>query len=154
MSVRERLAAAGLELPAVPAPAAAYVPGIRFGTMVQTSGQLPVHDGGMAATGLVGADVTLEQAQDLARQCALNVLAVGAAHTGGDLEQLRLVKLTVFVASADGFTSQHLVANGASLLLGELLGDRGIHARSAVGVAMLPLDAAVEVEGLFEIVAP
>lgn len=151
MSAADRLAALGLELPEVPAPAAAYVPSARVGSLVQTAGQLPMRDGALPMTGKVGDEVSLEQAQDLARQCALNVLAVGASHVDGDLDRLRVVKLTVFVASVPTFSDQHLVANGASTLVGEVLGDHGIHARSAVGVPVLPLDSPIEVEALFEV---
>ena len=151
MSAADRLAALGLELPQVPAPAAAYVPSARMGSLVQTAGQLPMRDGALPMTGKVGDEVSLEQAQDLARQCALNVLAVGASHVDGDLDRLRVVKLTVFVASVPTFSEQHLVANGASNLIGEVLGDNGIHARSAVGVPVLPLDSPIEVEALFEV---
>jgi len=151
MTAGDRLAALGLTLPAVPAPAAAYVPSASFGSLVQTAGQLPMAEGELLATGKVGDAVTLAQAQDCARQCALNVLAVGASHVDGDLDRLRVVKLTVFVASVPSFSEQHLVANGASNLVGEVLGDAGIHARSAVGVPVLPLDAPVEVEALFEV---
>lgn len=151
MSAADRLAALGLELPQVPAPAAAYVPSARVGSLVQTAGQLPMRDGALPMTGKVGDEVSLEQAQDLARQCALNVLAVGASHVDGDLDRLRVVKLTVFVASVPAFSDQHLVANGASNLVGEVLGDNGIHARSAVGVPVLPLDSPIEVEALFEV---
>ncbi len=151
MSATDRLADMGLALPAVPPPAAAYVPSASFGSLVQTAGQLPMQDGALLHTGKVGAAVSLEQAQDCARQCALNVLAVGAGHVDGDLDRLRVVKLTVFVASVPTFSEQHLVANGASNLVGDVLGDAGVHARSAVGVPVLPLDAPVEVEALFEV---
>lgn len=151
MSAVDRLAALGLTLPAVPAPAAAYVPSAAFGSLVQTAGQLPMQDGALIHTGKVGGQVSLEQAQHCAQQCALNVLAVGASHVDGDLDRLRVVKLTVFVASVPTFSDQHLVANGASNLVGEVLGEAGVHARSAVGVPVLPLDAPVEVEALFEV---
>ncbi len=151
MSAQERLAALGLDLPPPPAPAAAYVPHTRVGDVVMTAGQLPLVDGALVATGRVGDHVTLEQAQDAARTAALNLLAVAADAAEGDLDRVRVVKLTVFVSSADDFTDQHLVANGASLLLAEVLGDAGIHARSAVGVPRLPLDAPVEVEAMLEL---
>lgn len=151
MTALDRLAALGLSLPEVPSPVAAYVPSARFGSLVQTSGQLPMRDGSLAFTGKVGGEVTLEQAQQAARLCALNVLAVAASHVDGDLDRVRLVKLTSFVASVPTFTEQHLVTNGASNLVGEILGDNGVHARSAVAVPVLPLDASVEIEGLFEI---
>lgn len=153
VSVTERLAELGLELPAAPSPAAAYVPWCRTGELILTAGQLPLVDGTLVATGVVGAEVDLETAVACARQCALNVLAV-VADACGDLEHvLRVVKLTVFVASAPGFTDQHLVANGASELVAAVLGDRGIHARSAVGTAALPLAAPVEVEAIIEVVS-
>lgn len=151
MSALERLAELGEELPPVPEPAAAYVPVATSGNLVLTAGQLPIVDGSLAMTGRVGEDVELDEAQDLARRAALNVLAVGASVADGDLDRLRVVKLTVFVASAPGFTEQHLVANGASNLVGEVLGDHGVHARSAVGVASLPLGAPVEVEAILEV---
>lgn len=151
MGARERLADLGLTLPDVPAPAAAYVPVVRSGRLVQTAGQLPMRDGALPATGKVGDQVDLETAQRLARQAGLNVLAAAASAVDGDLDRLRVLKLTVFVASTPDFTEQHLVANGASNLVGEVLGDNGIHARSAVGVPVLPLDSPVEVEALVEV---
>lgn len=151
MSAHDRLAELGLSLPPAPAPAAAYVPHVVDDGRVFTAGQLPLVDGALPATGRLGANIEVEQGQELARTAALNLLAVAADAVGGDLDRLRLVKLTVFVASDPGFTDQHLVANGASLLLHAVLGDDGIHARSAVGVASLPLNAPVEVEGIFAI---
>jgi enamine deaminase RidA (YjgF/YER057c/UK114 family) len=151
MSARDRLAELGLTLPPAPAPAAAYVPYVIDDGRVFTAGQLPVVDGTLPATGRLGAGIDVDQGQDLARTAALNLLAVAGDAVDGDLDGLRLVKLTVFVASDPTFTDQHLVANGASLLLHTVLGDQGIHARSAVGVASLPLDAPVEVEGIFAI---
>ena len=146
----ERLAALGLELPQVTAPVAAYVPALRSGDLVFTSGQLPLRDGELVATGKVGAEVEPEVAAACAQQCALNVLAAVAALV--PLEEVRrVVKLVVFVASAPDFTGQPGVGNGASHLLGEVFGDAGRHARSAVGVAVLPLDAPVEVEAVFEV---
>jgi len=150
MGALDRLRDLGEQLPAVPPPAAAYTPFTRVGDLVYTSGQLPVVEGALPMTGKVGAEVTLELAQPLARRCALNVLAIGA-EAAGDLDRIRVVKLTVFVASDPSFTEQHLVANGASEFLGEVLGDAGVHARSAVGVAVLPLDAPVEVEAILQI---
>ena len=153
MTASERLAELGLELPPPPAPAAAYVPWCRTGQLLLTAGQLPLADGALLATGIVGATVDLETAVACARQCALNVLAVVADATG-DLEQVqRVVKLTVFVASTADFTDQHLVANGASELVAAVLGDAGLHARSAVGTAALPLGAPVEVEAIVEVAA-
>ena len=146
MSVAERLAALGLTLPEVVPPLASYQPAVRSGAYVFTSGQLPMVDGKLAATGKVGAEVSPEQARDLARICALNALAA-VRSVAGDLDRIaRVVKVVGFVASAPDFTAQPAVVNGASDLLGELLGDKGVHARSAVGVAVLPLDAPVEVE--------
>lgn len=150
MGAVQRLQELGEELPSVPVPAAAYVPFTRVGDLVYTSGQLPVVDGKLPMTGKVGADLTLEEAQPLARRCALNVLAIGA-QAAGDLDRVRVVKLTVFVASDPSFSQQHLVANGASEFLGEVLGDAGVHARSAVGVPVLPLDSPVEVEAILQI---
>jgi enamine deaminase RidA (YjgF/YER057c/UK114 family) len=143
----ERLASLGLTLPAVPAPAAAYQPFARAGQLVFTAGQLPLVDGRLQATGLLGDGIDVEAGAGLARIAGLNVLAVAAAALGG-LDTVRVVKVTVFVASAAGFTEQHLVANGASELLGEVLGDAGLHARSAVGVPALPLGSPVEVEAI------
>jgi enamine deaminase RidA (YjgF/YER057c/UK114 family) len=150
VSAADRLAALGLELPSVPSPAAAYQPFARTGELVLTAGQLPVVDGELPRTGKLGAALTTSEGADLARTAGLNVLAV-AAHAAGDLERVRIVKLTVFVASTPDFAEQHLVANGASELLGEVLGDHGIHARSAVGVPVLPLDSPVEVEAIVEV---
>ena len=146
-----RLSAMGIELPDAAAPAANYVSFVRFGSTLQTSGQLPLDGGKVAVTGKLGETVSLEDGQRAARLCAVNILA--QARTAlGDLESIgRLLKLTVFVASAPTFTDQHKVANGASDFLVEILGERGRHARSAVGVPALPLDAAVEIEAMFEI---
>lgn len=143
----DRLSALGLALPPVPAPAAAYRPWARCGELVLTAGQLPLVDGRLARTGRLGASLTTAQGAEEARTAGLNLLAVGV-DAFGSLEAFRVVKLVVFVASAEGFTEQHLVANGASELLGAVLGDAGVHARSAVGVAALPLDAPVEVEAI------
>jgi enamine deaminase RidA (YjgF/YER057c/UK114 family) len=146
-----RLAELGLALPAVAAPVAAYVPAVRTGNYVYTSGQLPMVDGAVVATGKVGSEVSAEQAKDLARICALNGLAAIKAELGDLAAVRRVVKVVGFVASAPDFTGQPGVINGASELLGEVFGDRGVHARSAVGVAVLPLDAPVEVELLVEV---
>ena len=143
---RERLAALGLDLPPVAAPVAAYVPATASGPWVMTSGQLPSVEGKLVATGKVGADLTQEQAADAARTAALNALAAAASVTGGLDGIGRIVKVTVFVASTPDFTGQPQVANGASQLFVEVFGDAGQHARSAVGVPVLPLDAPVEVE--------
>jgi enamine deaminase RidA (YjgF/YER057c/UK114 family) len=142
----ERLAELGLVLPPVVKPLAAYVPAVRSGPWVFTAGQLPMVDGTLAATGRVGAEVTAERGAELARICALNALAAIASVTGSLSAVTQVVKVVGYVASADGFTGQPAVVNGASLLLGEVFGDAGIHARSAVGVSQLPLGAPVEVE--------
>jgi enamine deaminase RidA (YjgF/YER057c/UK114 family) len=147
---RARLAELGLELPSVTPPLAAYVPAVRTGNHVYVSGQVPMADGKLLATGKVGAEVTPEQAKELAARCALNGLAAVDALVG--LEQIvRVVKVVGFVASAEGFTGQPAVINGASEFLGEVLGEAGRHARSAVGVAELPLGAPVEVEMIVEV---
>jgi enamine deaminase RidA (YjgF/YER057c/UK114 family) len=141
-----RLADLGLSLPPVPAPVAAYVPAVRFEDVVYTAGQLPLVDGTLRAVGKVGADVSVDEAVDCARIAALNGLAAVVDLTG-DLDVIRrIIKVVVYVASASGFTDQPLIANGASRLLADIFGDAGRHARSAVGVAVLPLDAPVEVE--------
>ena len=147
----EALAALGLTLPPVAAPVAAYIPAVRDGDLVWTSGQLPMVDGSLAATGLVGGDVTPERAQELARTCALNAVAAAADVAGGIDALGGVLKVVGFVASAPGFTGQPGVINGASGLLGEIFGDAGKHARSAVGVASLPLGAPVEVEAIFRL---
>jgi enamine deaminase RidA (YjgF/YER057c/UK114 family) len=150
-SVEDRLAALGLAVPQVPAPVAAYVPAVRTGSYVYTSGQLPLRSGELLATGKVGGAVTAEVAYDCARQCALNAIAA-VKSVVGDLDAVvQVVKATVFVASTTDFTAQPAVANGASELFGAAFGDAGQHARSAVGVAVLPLDAPVEVELVVEV---
>lgn len=150
MSWSSRLAELGMTLPAVTAPVAAYVPAVRTGSLVYTSGQLPFIEGELAATGKVGAEVSPEEAKRHARTCALNALAAVHALVGVD-SVVRVVKLVGFVASAEGFTGQPAVANGASEVLGEIFGEAGAHARSAVGVAELPLGAPVEVELIVEV---
>jgi len=145
-----RLAELGIELPDVAKPLAAYVPAVRSGSFVYTSGQLPFVAGQLAATGKVGAELGPEEAKGHARTCALNALAAVHALVGID-SVVRVVKVVGFVASADGFTGQPAVVNGASELLGEVFGDMGQHARSAVGVAELPLRAPVEVELIVEV---
>jgi enamine deaminase RidA (YjgF/YER057c/UK114 family) len=150
VTVQQRLADLGIELPEVPAPVAAYVPAVRSGGTIYTSGQLPFASGELLHAGLVGADVSVHDAITCARQCALNALAAVAGQAGG-LEDVRIVKVVGYVASADGFTAQPQVINGASELIGDLLGDKGVHARSAVGVAQLPLNAPVEVEVIAEV---
>ncbi len=150
MTVASKLAELGIELPAVVAPLAAYVPAVRTGNLVYTAGQLPIADGELLATGKVGAEVTAEQARDLARQCGLNALAAVHALVGID-SVVNVVKVVGFVASAPGFDGQPGVINGASELLGEIFGDAGAHARSAVGVSELPRNAPVEVEVIVEV---
>ena len=150
MTAHERLAELGLELPEVVPPVAAYVPAVRTGSLVFTSGQLPMVDGALPAVGKVGALVTPETAKELARTCALNALAAIDALVGLDAV-VRVVKVVGFVASTAEFTGQPAVVNGASELLGEVFGGAGQHARSAVGVAALPLDAPVEVELVVEV---
>ena len=147
----ERVRELGFEIPEVAAPVAAYVPAIRRGNMVYTAGQLPFVDGELEVTGKVGAEVTLEQAEDLARQCALNGLAAARGVLGSLDKITQVVKVTVFVASDPSFTAQPAVANGASVFLGKVFGDTGIHVRSAVGVSVLPLNAPVEAEFIFEV---
>ena len=146
----ERLAELGYELPPVTAPLASYVPAVRSGPWVFTAGQLPLVDGALTATGKVGAAVSAEQAADCARVCALNALAAVHALVGLD-SVVRIVKVVGFVASTSDFTGQPAVVNGASDLLGQLFGAAGAHARSAVGVAVLPRDAPVEVELIVEV---
>lgn len=148
--IAARLAELGIELPAVVTPLADYVPAVVTGNLVYTSGQLPMVDGELPATGKVGAEVDPEQATALARICALNALA--AVHSViGSLDRVtRIVKVVGFVASDPSFTAQPAVVNGASALLGEVFGELGKHARSAVGVAVLPRDAPVEVEIIVE----
>ncbi|GAA2138217.1 RidA family protein [Kitasatospora kazusensis] len=144
--VEEKLAELGLTLPGVAAPVAAYVPAVRSGEYVFTSGQLPMVAGKLSTTGKVGAEVTPDEAKALAQICALNALAA-VKSVIGDLDRIeQVVKVVGFVASAPDFTGQPGVINGASELLGQALGAAGVHARSAVGVAVLPLDAPVEVE--------
>ncbi|HLH58835.1 MAG TPA: RidA family protein [Streptosporangiaceae bacterium] len=150
-SPEDRLAELGLTLPPVAAPVAAYVPAVRTGAYVYTAGQLPLADGKLLATGKVGDAVDAEDAAGLARVCALNALAAAASVAGGLAAITRIVKVTGFVASAPGFTGQPQVVNGASELLTEAFGDAGRHARSAVGVAVLPMDAPVEVELIAEV---
>jgi enamine deaminase RidA (YjgF/YER057c/UK114 family) len=146
-----RLTELGLTLPTVPAPVAAYIPAVRTGALVYTSGQLPFVDGALEYTGKVGAAVSPEQAHQLARIAALNALAVVKAEIGDLAAVRRVVKVVGYVASAPEFTGQPGVINGASELLGEMFGDNGRHARSAVGVSVLPLDAPVEVELIVEV---
>jgi len=147
----ERLAELGLEVPEVSPPVAVYIPAVRSGNQVFTSGQLPMRAGELMATGIVGAGVTPEEAFACAEQCALNAIAAIRAEVGNLARVKRVVKVVGFVASTPDFTGQPGVINGASELLGKVFGDAGVHARSAVGVAALPLGAPVEVEVLVEI---
>jgi enamine deaminase RidA (YjgF/YER057c/UK114 family) len=142
----DRLRELGFELPEVQAPAGSYVPATRAGDLVFTAGQLPLEEGELRLRGKVGDAVSVDQAQEAARLCVLNALAAAAAETGGLGGISRIVKVTGFVASAPGFNGQPQVLNGASEFLGEVFGEAGLHARSAVGVAELPMDAPVEVE--------
>jgi enamine deaminase RidA (YjgF/YER057c/UK114 family) len=150
MSVTARLAELGIDLPDVVTPLAAYVPAVRTGNLVYTSGQVPMQSGVLAATGKVGAEVSPEDGKALARICALNGLAAVNSLVGIDAVT-RVVKVVGFVASTPGFNGQPGVVNGASELLGEVFGDAGAHARSAVGVSELPLNAPVEVELIVEV---
>lgn len=147
----ERLAELGLSVPEVVPPVAAYVPAVRTGAYVYTAGQVPLREGSLIHAGKVGAEVTPEQGAECARQCALNAIAALRSELGELSRVVRIVKVLVFVASAPDFTGQPAVANGASELLGDAFGDAGRHARSAVGVAVLPLDAPVEVELIAEV---
>lgn len=150
-SPEERLAQRGLSLPDVPVPAAAYVPAVRTGPYVYVSGQLPLVDGKLPATGKVGEEVDPDRAKGLAGTCALNALAAAAGEAGGLSAIRRIVKVVGFVASAPDFTGQAQVINGASELLGDVFGEAGQHARSAVGMAVLPKDTPVEVELIAEV---
>ena len=148
-AVDERLAELGLTVPPVPAPVAVYVPAVRSGSYVYTSGQLPLRDGQLILTGKVGGEVSAEEAYDCARQCALN--AIAAVKSQVELDSVvRVVKATVYIASTPDFTGQPGVANGASELFGAAFGDAGSHARSAGGVPVRPLDSPVEVDLLVE----
>ncbi|WP_449277977.1 RidA family protein [Leucobacter sp. GX24907] len=152
--IEDRLRELGYEVPEVAAPVAAYVPALRRGNLVYTSGQLPFVGGELPATGKVGDGeglVAAEQAEELARLCALNALAAVRGVVGSLDKISQVTKVTAFVASDPSFTAQPQVANGASVFLGKVFGDTGIHVRSAVGVAVLPLDAPVEIEFVFEV---
>jgi enamine deaminase RidA (YjgF/YER057c/UK114 family) len=150
VSAKARLKELGVELPQLVAPLAAYVPAVRTGNLVYTAGQLPFVDGSLSVTGKVGVEVTPEVGKTLARVCALNALAAVDSLVGLDAVT-QVVKVVGFVASAPGFHGQPSVVNGASELLAEVFGDNGVHARSAVGVAELPLGAPVEVELIVEV---
>jgi enamine deaminase RidA (YjgF/YER057c/UK114 family) len=148
-SIAERLKTMGMTLPEAAAPAANYVPVVRHGDLLFVSGQLPMEGGRVAVTGRLGTSVTVADGQEAARLCAVNVLAQLRAALDGDLERIaRMVRITVFVASEPEFIEQHIVANGASDLLVDALGERGRHARAAVGMAALPHNAAVEVDAV------
>ena len=150
-TIEQRLAGLGVTLPIAAAPAANYVPFMQTGNLLLTAGQLPLKDGKLVTSGKLGRDVDLPAGKEGAKLCAINILAQAKAALG-DLERIkRIVKITVFVASDPDFIEQHLVANGASDFLVAALGDRGKHARSAVGVPSLPLGAAVEIEAIIEI---
>ena len=151
MSVSSRLAELGIELPAVAAPLASYVPATRSGSYVYTSGQLPLVGGELIAAGKVGSDIDEATAHECARMCILNAIAAAAETAGGVDRILRIVKVVGFVASDPSFSGQPAVINGASDLLGDIFGDAGVHARSAVGVAVLPKDAPVEIEMIVEV---
>jgi enamine deaminase RidA (YjgF/YER057c/UK114 family) len=147
----EKLAELGLSVPEVAKPVAVYVPAVRSGHHVYTSGQLPMRSGELMQTGKVGGEVSQDEAVECARQCALNAIAALKAEVGDLADIKRIVKVVCFVASTPDFTGQPQVANGVSELLGQVFGDAGIHARSAVGVPVLPLDAPVEVEVIAEV---
>jgi len=149
--VGDRLRELGYELPNVPNPAGSYVPATSAGPLLFTAGQLPLKEGQLRYTGKVGKDVSVDEAKEAARLCALNALAAVEAEAGSLENVRRVVKVTGYVASAAGFNRQPEVINGASDFLGEVFGERGINARSAVGVAELPLDAPVEVELIVEL---
>ncbi len=150
MTPSQKLASLGLTLPQMPAPIGSYIPGIRTGKLIMTSGQLPFVNGKLTATGKVGRDLTLEQANAAARQAGLNALSIAAQTAGGIDKIARIVRLAVFVNSAPGFFEQPKVANGASDFMVEIFGEAGRHVRAAVGAAELPMNAAVEVELMAE----
>ena len=152
MTIEQKLAELGLELPNVATPAGAYVPAVISGNLVFTAGQIPLVDGVLMATGKVGNEISAEFAKEIAQRCALNALAASKSVLGDLSRVKRVVKVVGFVASTPEFTGQPGVLNGASELLGKVFGDAGLHARSAVGVASLPLDAPVEVELIVEFV--
>ena len=152
VTIETRLTALGVTLPDAAAPAANYMPAVHHGDLLYVSGQLPMGADGIACSGRLGDGVTLEAGRSAARLCAINVLAQAKTALNGDLERIRrVVRITGFVASAPAFTEQHLVVNGASDLLVEALGERGRHARASVGVASLPLNAAVEVDAIIAV---
>ena len=149
---QDKLASLGITLPEAPAPAAAYLPYVRTGSLLLTAGQIATDRGQLVAQGVVGADVDMDTAIACARQCAINIMAQANAALGGDLSRVkRVLKLNVFVACTPQFTTQHLVANAASTLMVEVFGEAGRHARSAVGVPSLPLNSPVEIEAILEV---
>jgi enamine deaminase RidA (YjgF/YER057c/UK114 family) len=151
-TIDSRLSTLGITLPEAATPAANYVSYVISGNLLYLSGQLPMENGKIAVTGLLGADVELAAGQRAAELCAINILAQAKAALGGDLARIvKVIKLNGFIASAPGFTEQHLVMNGASNLIANVLGEAGKHARAAVGMAALPLNAAVEVDAVMEI---
>lgn len=151
-TIETRLKARNIELPEAAAPAANYVPYVISGSTLYISGQLPMENGAISAKGILGRDLDVAAGQRAAELCAINILAQARAALGGDLERIvRVVKLNGFVASEPSFTDQHLVINGASNLIADILGERGKHARAAVGMACLPLNAAVEIDAVIEI---
>lgn len=151
-TIEARLTARGITLPVAAAPAANYVPYVISGALLTISGQLPMENGAVAVTGHLGDKVDVASGQRAAELCAINILAQAKAALGGDLSRIRrVIKLNGFVASKPSFTEQHLVINGASNLIAEILGDAGKHARAAVGMAALPFNAAVEIDAVIEI---
>jgi enamine deaminase RidA (YjgF/YER057c/UK114 family) len=151
-AIADRLRELDITLPEAPKPVAAYIPAVRTGNLIIVAGQIPMRDGKLIATGSVPSAISLEQARQAARQCALNGLAIVADMLDGDLDRVRrIVRLGVFVASDPGFADQPKVGNGASEVLHEIFGESGRHARSAIGCIALPLNAAVEVEMMVEV---
>ena len=150
-AIEKKLEALGISLPAVTPPVATYVPWVRTGNLIFTAGQLPMKDGKLLHTGYAGQTVSIEEAAACARQCAINILAIAKAATGDLSKVRRIVKVTGFVAGSASFTDQPKVVNGASDLFVEVFGEAGKHARSAVGMASLPLNAPVEVEAVIEV---
>jgi enamine deaminase RidA (YjgF/YER057c/UK114 family) len=151
MTITQRLATLDITLPSAPVPVGSYVPALRIGNLVFTSGQLPMRDGRLIAAGKVASEVSVEDAAAAARQAALNALAVAADVAGGVDSIARIIRVNVFVASAAGFTDQATVANGASDLLVDIFGDRGRHTRCALGAAELPLNSPVELDMIVEL---
>jgi enamine deaminase RidA (YjgF/YER057c/UK114 family) len=150
--IEARLQKLGITLPAAAAPAANYVPFVQTGNLLYISGQLPMEGGKLAQTGQLGAGVTTAEGQKAAELCAINILAQASAALGGDLSRIaRIARINVMVSSTPDFYEQHLVANGASNLLAEVLGDAGKHSRAAVGMAALPFNASVEIDAIMEV---